>query len=325
MVDRYGLQETTRQMDELLAYTERITRKLLSTIPDGSYSFTDYLDDDGLEPGSIPIKVTLVFDDDRAIVDFTGSAPQCKGSVNAVYAITVSAVFYVFRCLLEADIPNNSGSLKPITIIAPPGSVVNALPPAPVSGGNVETSQRIVDVLFGALAKVLPEKIPAASQGSMNNLIIGGWDPQRRVPFTYYETIGGGMGARPDRDGPSAIHSHMTNTLNTPVEVLEYAYPLHVLRYEIRRGSAGSGRFHGGNGIRRDIQVLVNSQATLLTERRKIAPYGLAGGDSGKPGKNLLIREGEEQILPGKGTIDLLPGDILSIRTPGGGGFGSKE
>jgi len=324
MVDHYGFQETTRQMEELLAYTERITRRFLEMLPAGEYSFTDFLDDDGVDAGPIPISVKLTFDRDHAIVDFTGSAPQCRGSVNAVYAITVSAVFYVFRCLLDADVPNNSGSLKPIKIIAPTGSVVNALPPAPVSGGNVETSQRIVDVLLGALAKALPDRIPAASQGSMNNLIIGGWDLRRDTPFTYYETIGGGMGARPWGDGPSAIHSHMTNTLNTPIEALEYAYPLRVLRYEIRRGSAGSGRFIGGHGIRRDIQVLVDAQATLMTERRKIGPYGLSGGNSASPGVNLLVRNGDEQVLPGKGTFDLLPGDILSIQTPGGGGFGSE-
>jgi N-methylhydantoinase B len=239
-----------------------------------------------------------------------------------VYAITLSAVYYVFRCLLELDVPNNAGCLAPLRVIAPPGSIVNALSPAPVAGGNVETSQRIVDVLLGALAQAAPGRIPAASQGTMNNLTIGGYDLRRGAPFAYYETIAGGMGARPESDGPAAMHSHMTNTLNTPAEALEYAYPLRVLRYELRANSGGDGRYHGGDGLRRDIQVLAEAQATLLSERRRFPPYGLEGGAAGSVGENVLVRQDEEIPLPGKGTIDLQVGDILSIRTPGGGGFG---
>jgi N-methylhydantoinase B len=194
-----------------------------------------------------------------------------------------------------------------------------------VAGGNVETSQRIVDVLFGALAQALPDRVPAASQGTMNNVTIGGWEPGKNRPFTYYETIGGGMGARPDSDGPSAVHSHMTNTLNTPAEALEYAYPLRVLKYEIRRGSGGAGQHRGGDGIRRDVQLLVDAKVTLLTERRRRSPYGLAGGRAGSSGVNQLIRGGESQNLPGKGLFMLQAGDILSIQTPGGGGFGAPE
>jgi N-methylhydantoinase B len=247
------------------------------------------------------------------------------GSINAVYAITLSAVYYVFRCLLSLDVPNNSGSLVPIEVIAPKGSVVNAIHPAPVAGGNVETSQRIVDVLLGALSKAAPQSIPAASQGSMNNTLIGGWDPERDQPFTYYETIGGGMGARPTKPGISAIHSHMTNTLNTPVEALEFSYPFQVLKYEIRRGSGGKGKFPGGDGIRRDIQLQTPAQVSLLSERRNTKPYGLAGGNPGTQGKNIIIRENEEQELPSKGTFNLDPGDILSIQTPGGGAYGKKK
>jgi N-methylhydantoinase B len=213
----------------------------------------------------------------------------------------------------------------PIKVIAPPGSVVNAKHPAAVAGGNVETSQRIVDVLFGALARACPERIPAASQGTMNNVTIGGWDNERNQPFTYYETIGGGIGARPDGDGISAMHSHMTNTLNTPVEALEYSYPLQVVRYEIRRGSGGLGRFKGGHGIRRDIRLLGDAQVSLISERRRLQPYGLAGGKAGLSGENYLIRNNVENPLPGKGTFNLNEGDILSIRTPGGGGFGSGD
>lgn len=325
LVGRYGLAEVEHYMQSLLVYTERMTRKLLEDLPDGEYTFTDYLDDDGTSDQAVPITATVRILGDSAQVDFTGSAPQQKGSVNAVYAITLSAVYYVFRCLIGLDVPNNSGCLVPIEVIAPQGTVVNALPPAPVAGGNVETSQRIVDVLLGALFQACPERIPAASQGTMNNLTIGGWDAQKQRPFTYYETIGGGMGARVDSDGPDAIHSHMTNTLNTPVEALEYAYPLQVLRYEVRRGSGGIGRTNGGDGIRRDIRVLVEAQMSLLTERRKFRPYGLAGGGPGKAGENYLIRDGEINRLPGKGTFELRAGDVVSILTPGGGGYGVPE
>jgi N-methylhydantoinase B len=319
----YGLQEVNLYMRQLLAYSEKLTRNLLSRIPDGVYSFEDALDDDGISARPVPIRVSITIQSDRAVVDFTGSAPQQAGSLNAVYAITLSAVYYVFRCLIGLDAPNNSGCLVPIQVIAPPGSVVNALKPAPVAGGNVETSQRIVDVLLGALAQAVPHSIPAASQGTMNNLTIGGWDAEKHRPFAYYETIGGGMGARPGAPGPSALHSHMTNTLNTPVEALEYAYPLRVLRYEIRQGSGGVGRFPGGDGIRRDIQVLTDAQVTLLTERRVGRPYGMCGGEPGVSGQNYLISKDEEKSLPGKGTFPLSAGDIISIRTPGGGGYGA--
>lgn len=322
LVLEYGEQEAQEYMGELLAYTERMTRWLIQDMPDGEYSFEDYLDDDGITGKAVPIRVTITIQNDNAVVDFSNSARQCRGSVNAVYAITLSAVFYVFRCLLALDVPNNGGCLKPIKIIAPSGSVVNANSPAAVAGGNVETSQRIVDVLLGALANAYPERVPAASQGTMNNLTIGGLDLEKDHPFTYYETIAGGMGARPDADGVSGMHSHMTNTLNTPIEALEYAYPLQVVRYEIRRGSGGSGHFRGGDGIRRDVQLLAGAQVTLLTERRKFAPYGLKGGKPGKPGENVLIRGNDEILLSGKGTFEMQPGDVISIRTPGGGGYG---
>jgi len=334
MVARYGEEEVTIAETQLLAYTERMTRRLIESLPDGVYCFSDQLDNDGVNDQPVPITVAVTITGDSAKVDFTGSAPQQAGSVNAVYAITLSAVYYVFRCLLGLDVPNNAGCLEPIEVVAPPGTVVNALSPAPVAGGNVETSQRIVDVLFGALAQACPGRVPAASQGTMNNVTIGGQDPLsisvkgiagENRSFTYYETIGGGMGARPNSNGPSAAHSHMTNTLNTPVEALEYAYPLRVLRYEIRRGSGGKGKFHGGDGIIRELQVMVGCQITLLTERRKYPPYGLGGGEPGKSGENLLIRDGEEISLPGKGSVELHPGDVLSIRTPGGGGYGVKS
>jgi len=325
LAQRYGAQAINSAMQQLLSYTERLTRHLLLSLPDGKYSFADCLDDDGVGQQAVPLCVSIIIVGDMASVDFSGSAPQQRGSVNAVYAITLSAVYYVFRSLLGLDVPNNAGCLAPIEVIAPAGSVVNALPPAPVAGGNVETSQRIVDVLLGALAQAYPEKIPAASQGTMNNVIIGGYDAQRQRPFTYYETIGGGTGAHHNGHGAPAVHSHMTNTLNTPVEALEFAYPLRVERQEVRRGSGGAGKWRGGDGMRRDIRLLVDCQVSLLSDRRKFAPYGLDGGSAATVGENVLIRQGEETILPGKTTLELLAGDVLSIRTPGGGGYGKME
>lgn len=323
LVSRYGQGEVRDYMGELLAYTERLTRRLLASLPPGAYSFTDALDDDGVDSEPVTIQASVHIEGERAVVDFSGSSAQVRGSLNAVYAITLSAVFYVFRSLIGLDVPNNSGCLAPIQVIAPPGTVVNARPPAPVAGGNVETSQRIVDVLLGALAQAAPDRIPAASQGTMNNLTIGGRDEAKSAAFAYYETMAGGMGARPDGDGPSALHSHMTNTLNTPVEALEFAFPLRVNRYEIRAGTGGKGRYRGGDGVRRDIQVLVPAQVTLLTDRRRLRPYGLAGGFPGEPGENVLIHnDGREEKLPGKGSFELAAGDTLSLRTPGGGGWG---
>jgi N-methylhydantoinase B len=325
LIARYNLVEVGLYMGELLAYSERMTRQLIKNMPDGVYHFTDYLDDDGYGQETIPITVKITIEDDHALVDFTGSSQQVTGSLNAVFAITLSAVYYVFRSLVGLDIPNNAGCLEPIQVIAPQGTLINARHPAPVAGGNVETSQRIVDVLLGALAKANPDIVPAASQGTMNNLTIGGWDAKKDCPFAYYETIAGGMGARPGFDGLSATHTHMTNTLNTPVEALEYAYPLRVLRYEIRQNSGGAGMYRGGDGIRRDIQVLTEAQLTIISERRKLQPYGLQGGEPGASGENMILRAGLEEPLPGKVTVNLRTGEILSIRTPGGGGYGIAD
>jgi N-methylhydantoinase B len=255
-------------------------------------------------------------------VDFTGTDPQVEGSVNAVEAITYSACFYVFRCLLAEQVPASAGLMRPIHIIAPPGTVVNALPPAAVAGGNVETSQRIVDVLLRALSQAIPERIPAAASGTMNNLTIGGIDPRTNQPFAYYETIAGGMGARPTKDGVSGVHTHMTNSLNTPAEALEYAYPLRVRRYSLRRGSGGKGKYTGGDGIIREIEVLTDAEITLLAERRTQPPYGLDGGDNGEPGRAHVIRNGVSADLPGKFNTRLRKGERIRIDTPGGGGFG---
>ena len=325
IVARYGADDTLRYTEELKAYAERMTREAIRRIPEGCYRFEDYLDDDGVTAEPIRIAVAVTVKGGQAVVDFTGTSPQVAGSVNAVYAVTLSAVFYVFRCLVDFDIPSNAGCMVPLTVIAPEGSVVNARPPAAVAGGNVETSQRIVDVLLGALAQALPDRIPAASAGTMSNLVIGGTDHERGRHFAYYETIAGGMGARPTRDGVDAVQTHMTNTRNTPIEALEHAYPLRVLRYEIRRGSGGRGRHRGGDGIRRDVELLTDAAVGLLADRRRFRPYGLRGGESGQGGESILISPDGERSLGSKFHLRARAGEIISIRTPGGGGYGRPE
>ena len=325
LVDRYGINRIKEDMEDLLQYSEHLTRQLLRKIPEGTYRFQDVLDDDGITADPVTLCVSVTISDDEAIVDFIGTDPQRRGSINAVYPITLSATAYVFRCLLGLDIPGNSGCLVPIRVIAPEGTVVNARRPAAVAGGNVETAQRIVDVVLGAMAQACPERIPAASQGTMNNVTIGGWDPDRQQPFAYYETLGGGMGARPSGNGASAIHSHMTNTMNTPVEALEYAYPFRVTRYAVRQESGGKGRYRGGDGICRDLEMLSRAEVTILSERRTTGPYGLEGGESGKPGQNQVVRNGQVRNLSGKCHIEVQKGDVLKVETPGGGGYGKPQ
>jgi len=331
IVARYGLDETRRYAAALLEYAERLTRHAIAAIPDGVYEFADHLDADSEirnRQSEIPIRVKLTIDGDSLTADFTGSAPAVRGNLNAVRAIVESAVFYCVRCVVGAgaasgDIPTNAGTFAPIRVIIPEGSLLDARPPHAVAGGNVETSQRIVDAVFGALAQALPDLVPAASQGTMNNLTFGGVRAGG-TPFAYYETMGGGAGAGPSHDGASGIHAHMSNTLNTPIEALERTYPIRVRRYAIRRGSGGVGQHRGGEGLIREIEFLTSAGATLLSERRESTPYGLAGGEPGAPGENTLIRDGLETRLPGKVQLQLDPGDVLSIRTPGGGGWGRQ-
>jgi N-methylhydantoinase B len=273
----------------------------------------------------VRIAVTVEVRGDEAVVDFEGSDPQVEGPVNANFAITLSATAYVFRCLSPVEIPFNQGCFPPITVRAPEGCVVNARPPAAVGGGNVETSQRIVDVVLGALAQAMPDRVPAASQGTMNNILVGGQVPGKTLPFVYYETLGGGVGGGPGGAGASAVHSHMTNSRNTPVEALEHAYPLRVEGYGVRRGSGGAGRHRGGDGIVRRVRVGAPSTLTLLSERRRRSPWGLAGGRPGLPGRNLLLRGEELRELPGKTTIRVQEGDVITIETPGGGGWGEPS
>jgi N-methylhydantoinase B len=322
LVATSGRRAVASAMDALKDYANRLMRATLRALKPGVYRAEDCLDDDGFGTGPIPIKVAIEIRNGRALVDFTGSAPQVRGSVNANYAITLSATFYVMKCLAAEAVPANEGLMRPIKLIAPPGSIVNALPPAAVAGGNVETSQRIVDVLFRALAKAAPKRIPAASSGSMSNLTVGGYDCFRKRHFSYYETIAGGVGAAPGHPGASGLHTHMTNTLNTPIEALEAYYPMRVTEYRVRRGSGGRGRADGGEGLIREIECLVESSVSLLTERRAIGPWGLSGGGSGAPGANYLIHKGRRTRLPGKTNIRVEPGDRIRVETPGGGAWG---
>jgi len=323
IIERRGEKEATEYAAQLINYSARLMRYTIGSIPDGQYEAEDALDDDGVEDREVPIKVRISIEGERALVDFTGSAPQVTGAINAVEAITVSAVSYVFRCLIGGEVPASAGLMEPIQVIAPRGTIVNANPPASVAGGNVETSQRIVDVLLKALANALPDRIPAASQGTMNNLTIGGIDSRNGQEFSYYETVAGGMGARPASDGMSGVHTHMTNSLNTPAEALEYAYPLRVREYRLRKGSGGKGKHRGGDGVVREIETLVPARMSLLCDRRKRGPYGLFGGEDGAPGANILIRNNRSRKIPAKGSHELQAGDRIRIETPGGGGLGS--
>jgi len=334
IAEKYGLPKLQALIEELLSYSERLVCAELRLMPVGSFSAEDWLDDDGVSETPRKIAVTLTLDPHAATIhaDFAGSSAQVEGSVNAVRAITLSACFYVLRCLLQEDAPATAGILRPLTLACPKGSIVDALPPAPVAGGNVETSQRIVDTLLRALAKAIPQRVPAASAGTMSNLTIGGIDPRTGELFTYYETAAGGMGARPGIDGISGVQTHMTNSLNTPVEALEYAYPLRVRTYTYRASSGGEGQYRGGDGLIREIELLAPAQVTLLADRRKFRPYGLEGGEEGAAGAASLFKapieaptEGqpsEPEILPGKCSRNLRPGDIIRIETPGGGGWG---
>lgn len=351
LCERYTPKRVQAAARDLLLYSEEMMRAFLAAVPKGSYAAEDWLDDDGLGSGPIRIAVRITFPGagrgariprpskrsrDRArgakgrgtpavIVDFTGSSPQVQGGVNAVEAITSSACFYVFRCLLRDDVPASAGLLRPLKLIAPLGTVVNARLPAAVAGGNVETSQRIVDVLLRALAQVLPERIPAASSGTMNNLTIGGMDDRSGtpVPFAYYETVAGGSGAGAAHDGVSGVHTHMTNSLNTPAEALEYAYPFRITRYALRAGSGGKGQHRGGDGIVREIELLTDASVTILSDRRQSRPYGLCGGEEGEPGRTLLLRrDGSSEELPGKASARLRAGERVRVETPGGGGWG---
>jgi N-methylhydantoinase B/oxoprolinase/acetone carboxylase alpha subunit len=326
VVRHYGRSAIVGYARGLVDYAETLMRRAIRTIPAGTYRFGDSLDDDGVEPNRVNLRCSITVRGDRATIDFTGSSPQVKGNINAVEAVTLSAVLYCFRCLIREEIPANAGCLRPLRVVAPRGSVVNAVKPAACVAGNVEMSQRIVDVVFGALARAVPDRIPAASSGTMNNLSFGGYDPVRRRPFAYYETMAGGMGARPGLDGEDGIHTHMTNTLNSPIEVLENEYPLRVTRYHLRSGGRSRGRFRGGAGLIREFEFLTDVTCSVLSDRRKTRPYGLKGGSPGQAGRNTIIgRDGSARIMPGKFVRSLPKGTRVRIETPGGGAWGKRS
>ncbi len=302
-------------------YAERLALSALQTIPDGDYAFTDVMDDDGLGNTDIPISARISVGEGRVRVDFAGTAAQVDGNINCPLSVAAAAVFYVFRCLMPAATPACAGSFRAISLSAPEGSLLNARRPAAVAAGNVETSTRVVDVLLGALAQALPQRIPAASCGSMNNIAMGSRATAESPAWDYYETNGGGMGAGPGCPGRSGVQTHMTNTLNTPIESLESHYPLRVTRYQLRRGSGGGGEFAGGDGILREFEFLRATQVTLLTERRRHSPWGLGGGEPGAAGDNRLNGE----ALPPKCSFVASPGDRLLLATPGGGGFSASS
>ena len=322
IMHKYPLAHIYTILEQLKNYAERLLRNVIKDLPDGPYSFTDFMDDDGRGSKPLPITVDLTINNVDIIADFSRSAVQTHTPLNTVRSVVMSATAYVFQCLVGDGHPINQGSYRPLKIITRPGSIVDAKNPAPVAAGNVETSQRIVDVLLGALAKAVPGLIPAASSGTMNNIAIGGRNSLTGVEFSYYETIGGGMGGRPGMDGLSGIHTHMTNTMNTPVEALEHAYPLLVEQYALRRGSGGAGLHRGGDGITRSYRFLDNALVSLLSERRKLEPYGLAGGKNGLRGENILVKKKRKKRLGGKEVFEAQAGDQLVIRTPGGGGWG---
>jgi N-methylhydantoinase B len=315
--------------NQLLNYSERLVRAELRSLPAGEYVAQDFLDDDGVSSDQIRIAVSLRVDPvaETLEVDFSGTSDQVRGSVNAVRAITLSACLYVLRCLLPNGTPTTAGTLRPLKLVTPRSSVVDAEPPAAVAGGNVETSQRIVDTILRALAQAAPNRIPAASAGTMSNLTIGGIDTRIRFPFTYYETIAGGMGGGPFRHGSSGVHTHMTNSLNTPIEALEFAYPLRMKRYGYRSGSGGSGLFRGGDGLIREVELLSDSQVTLLCDRQKSLPYGLGGGSAGAAGRVTAWLPGEavSSLLAAKSSQYLPADTVLRIETPGGGGWGAES
>ncbi|MDB9250775.1 hydantoinase B/oxoprolinase family protein [Halorubrum ezzemoulense] len=318
LIDEHGRDQVNQAFGAVINYSQARMTDELTAFPDGTYEAHDVLEGDGVSDAEIPIRVSITVDGATVEVDFTGTADQCAGNMNAPLSVAKSAVYFVVRCITDPEIPPNYGSYADITVTAPQGTVVNPTPPASVVGGNVETSQRLTDVVFAAFAETAPERVPAASQGTMNNVIIGNRD---REGFTYYETIGGGFGARPDKDGMDGVQVGMTNTLNTPIEVLEAEYPFTVEQYGFREGSGGDGQYRGGLGLVRSVTIETEAVVSLLTERRRRRPQGAAGGEPGAAGENLANGE----PLPAKTTREVEAGTTITVRTPGGGGYGNPS
>ncbi|MFB6109667.1 MAG: hydantoinase B/oxoprolinase family protein [Halodesulfurarchaeum sp.] len=326
LADDHGTETVRGVTDHVLDYSEQRMRSEIRGLEDGTYAFDDVLDSDGAGASDVGIAVDVTIDGSEIHVDFAGTAPQVDGPVNAPIAVTTSATYYALRVVTDPEIPPNHGCYRPFSISAPDGTIVNAEPPAAVVGGNLETSQRIVDTILGAMAEADVDPIVAGANGSMNNVTFGSSDPSLDDPYTFYETIGGGYGARPGKDGVDGVHAHMTNTRNTPAETIELSYPLRVERYELRPDTCGAGQYRGGLGVRRDVRVLDHvAEFSLLSERRRHRPYGLAGGDPGSPGDDRVVRDGTGQSIDEKVSLNVSDGDLVSVRTPGGGGYGPPE
>jgi N-methylhydantoinase B len=324
LAERFGPARLAAGLEAILAYAERRMRKQLESLPAGTFEAEDELDDDGTVDEPVPVRVKVTVDRGRMVLDFAGSAPQRRGNINAVAPMTHSAVFFAVKVLTDPTIPTNSGTFRPVEVRIPEGSFLNARRPAAVCAGNTETTQRVVDAVLKAFAKLAPERIPAASQGTMNLISVGGRDPRSGRAYTYVETIAGGQGGRPGGPGMDGVQCNMTNTMNTPVEALEISYPLRVERYELLEGTGGAGRHRGGHGVVRSLRVLDHeARVSLQADRRKRGPYGLHGGADGRPGRNLITdAQGQVKPYPGKASVTLGSGEVVSVETPGGGGWG---
>ena len=324
-IKKYSLKKLKEAGAELLDYSEKIMKDVIRQIPEGTYEFEDFMDNDGAGTNKIPIKAKISVKGRLAKVEFSGSSAQVRGNLNAPYSVTTAATIYVFQCLAPPTMPLNSGPLRAVEVIVDEDSILNAKYPSAVVGGNVETSQRVVDVVFGALSKAIPTKVQAASAGTMSNFTFGGKNPRTGRDFAYYETIAGGMGGRLGLDGVSAVQTHMTNTLNTPVESLERELPVMLNTYSIRKNSGGNGKYRGGDSIIREYKFLSPVTVSMITERRKFSPYGIEGGKPGKKGKNTLVRRNKDIPIEAKATFNVKKGDSIRIETPGGGGWGKKR
>ncbi len=325
ILDKFGKENFHESVEDLLDYSENRMRKMIQRFPKKTIYAEDYLDDSGVSDEPVKIAVEIIIRNDEIVFDFSKSDREVDGPVNAPYAVTLSASYFVLRSVTDPTIPANEGAYRPLKVITRRGTVVDATFPHAVSGGNVETSQRIVDVLLKGFSEIIPNRVPAACQGTMNNIVIGGTDPKTGNQFTFYETIGGGFGGRYGLDGIDGVHSNMTNTMNTPVEEIEKRFPIMIIKYELRKNSGGLGEWRGGLGIERVYKILTKGKLSVLGDRQKFAPWGLRGGLAGAKGEYILVRNGKEIKLRSKETITVMEGDLIIIRTPGGGGFGDPR
>jgi N-methylhydantoinase B len=324
IVKKYGVDMFHESVEEIMNYSEKMVQIEIDNMPDGCYEAEDYLENTGVSDDPVKIKVAITIQGKSLKIDYTGTDSQVDGPINAVWGVTLSGVYYTLKCVTDPTIPMNDGYLRSVEVYAPKGTILNPVPPAPVAGGNTETSQRNVDVLLKAFAKIIPKRVCAACQGTTNNVSVGGIDPKTGSQWSFYETIAGGFGGRYGIDGVDAIHTHMTNTMNTPIEAVEGIYPLRFLKYELRMDSGGPGKWRGGVGVERSWMMLASSATlSILAERTKIPPWGLYGGKPGSKGEYLIVKpDGKRIVLNSKCTLRIGMGDVLIVRTPGGGGYG---